>query len=969
MASQSAAEPEDQAFWPELDETPKTGRYSVFSPSLLLWILSGLIPLFIFVIALIFIFTQQQDSAVRLMLEQSAKTFAITVERGIGEQFGILNGLSVSTCIDKGDFSNFRKAAHRLWDIHPEWRTLILTDWEKPIFNLYFPLGDPIPPIRDPKSLMEVWNTQQTSLGNLAHGYMSVRVPVIRGNRVRHTIVAPLSPDYFKKILTSASEKNRWHFILTGDDRVVITASDEAQLKTGDILDPVFFKDTGKPLSTSGMIYSEAAVIQPGNWQVFAFTRTDQARAPFLKKRLAVYAGAGLSLVLAVTLILLSTVAYAARQNADHLREQISQQNASLLRQKQAVTAANVGLWEWDILSSRIIFSPEWKHQIGFKNHEIKNKYDEWESRVHPEDIDAAKKNIRHMISGHLPECRMEFRLRHKDGSYRWILSQISLVTGNDGHPVKLMGAHIDITENKLTEKRLKDSEARFRVIFEQAGVGVALVDGISGRFLRINQRYSQMLGYSIREMLELRLTYQDITHPDDLARDTMKFKKMQSDKTHEYACEKRYCRKDGSIIWVSLTVSVVTGDEQSPRLHIAVVEDITRRKQAEAERKRLAEQLSQAQKMESIGTLAGGVAHDFNNFLSMILGNAELALQDTSGHENLYEYLTEIRDAGQKAAGIVRQLLNFSRKNHQEQLKPINAPHVLSDAAKFVRSVLPATIDINTRIPQEAITILGNPVQLNQILINLCTNASQAMEKTGGTLDIEVLKTSTCEFTAEPGQAYLKITVKDNGPGIDKKNLNKIFEPYFTTKDVGKGTGLGLAVVHGIVKAHNGRIFAHSSPGRGTCFTLYFPTVTLSADPGTDKHRSTVLKGRESILFVDDETAIVRFSEKALTKLGYRVTTAATPVEAMEIVRQQKQSFDLIVTDMTMPQMTGLQMARKLKPIIPQVPIIICTGYSNRIDLETISRDGIERILTKPVSVSELAQCIREVLDRVSGA
>lgn len=393
----------------------------------------------------------------------------------------------------------------------------------------------------------------------------------------------------------------------------------------------------------------------------------------------------------------------------------------------------------------------------------------------------------------------------------------------------------------------------------------------------------------------------------------------------------------------------------------LTIFHDITEIKDIEA-------QLQQSRKMESIGTLAGGIAHDFNNLLYMISGNAELALEDTPKWNPVHTNLEEIKSASLRAAGIVKQLLNFSRKT-DTGLKPIGAVTVIKESLKFLRSTIPTTIEIRKHLPDADITILADPIQINQILMNLCINASQAMEDTGGILEVNVEMT-TIEageiknfVDLTPGK-YLKMTVRDTGPGIAEKITNRIFDPYFTTKEMGKGSGMGLSIVHGIVQNHNGAISVDSKLGKGTTFTLLFPMIDEKPKIETET-KDKIPRGHETILFVDDEKAITDMTQKMLERLGYKVETSLNPLQALDLFQSEPDTFDLVITDMTMPQMTGAELSKKLMEIRSDIPVIICTGHSSLIDEEKAKQLGIAGYVMKPVSMSTIAKVIRKVLDK----
>lgn len=379
-------------------------------------------------------------------------------------------------------------------------------------------------------------------------------------------------------------------------------------------------------------------------------------------------------------------------------------------------------------------------------------------------------------------------------------------------------------------------------------------------------------------------------------------------------------------------------------------------------------EQFWQAQKMESIGTLTGGIAHDFNNFLGIILGNTELALDDIADTNPVYLNLNEIKTAAFRARDIVKQLLSFSqRSNHP--LEPMEIVPVIKDALKFLRSMIPATIDIKPQIVSTDEAILGEPTQISQVIMNLCNNASQEMEETGGSITVGV-ETVHLDGTQaakhnelKPGQ-YLKIWVKDTGGGIPPDNIDKIFDPYFTTKAAGKGSGMGLAVVHGIIKSHNGAVSVDSTPGKGTTFNVLLPLI--DDKPSAKSEKSVELpRGDASILLVDDEIALAQMTTKLLQRLGYKVEMCNRPNQALDIFGTNPDRFDLVITDMTMPEMSGVTLSKKLMEIRPEIPIIISTGHSSLIDEEKAEKLGIAAYVMKPVDKGHLARTICKVLDK----
>ncbi len=376
--------------------------------------------------------------------------------------------------------------------------------------------------------------------------------------------------------------------------------------------------------------------------------------------------------------------------------------------------------------------------------------------------------------------------------------------------------------------------------------------------------------------------------------------------------------------------------------------------------------QLVQAQKMEAIGTLAGGIAHDFNNILTAIIGYTELAMEKVPEGNRVQANLQEVFRAGMRAKDLVQQILIFSRQSRQEQ-KPLQPDSVVKEGLKLLRASIPTTVEIRPNIERECGMVLGDPTQIYQVLVNLCANAAHAMSEKGGVLEVSLMNVDLDAASAQhldlkPG-LYVRLTVSDTGHGMERAVMERIFDPYFTTKGPGEGTGLGLAMVHGAVKSHGGAIAVDSEPGKGATFHVYFPRMERSEAPEAEAAAS-VPTGNERILFVDDEKALVEMSKQMLESLGYKAAGRTGSIEALETFRAQPDKFDLVITDQTMPNMTGETLAKELLRIRPDIPIILCTGYSELITKEKARAMGIRELIMKPVVRSELARIIRDVLD-----
>ena len=373
--------------------------------------------------------------------------------------------------------------------------------------------------------------------------------------------------------------------------------------------------------------------------------------------------------------------------------------------------------------------------------------------------------------------------------------------------------------------------------------------------------------------------------------------------------------------------------------------------------------------KMEAIGTLAGGIAHDFNNILFPLLGYSEMLKEDLPTDSPLQGHVDEILHAALRSKNLVKQILTFSRQADQE-LRPIKLQPIVKEVIKLLRSSIPTTIDIQQDIDPECDAVIADPTQVHQIIMNLATNAYHAMEDSGGRLGV-----SLKQFNLEPDQSFLPelpageytlLTVADTGIGIEKDIMNKIFDPYFTTKETGKGTGLGLSVVLGIVKTCNGDIRIYSEPGEGTEIQVYLPVITRKAEDEISDLSEPIQGGTEKILLIDDEEPVIRMEQKMLERLGYRVTIRTGSLDGLEAFKANPDYFDLVITDMTMPNMTGIQLAGEIKKIRSDIPVVLCTGFSYQINGEKSKALGIQGFVMKPVVTREMAQTIRKVLDNL---
>lgn len=429
--------------------------------------------------------------------------------------------------------------------------------------------------------------------------------------------------------------------------------------------------------------------------------------------------------------------------------------------------------------------------------------------------------------------------------------------------------------------------------------------------------------------------------------------------------------RKTGATFYRRLSINPIVSREGGITGAVVLVHDITAEKQAEEEKRQLEEQLRQAQKLEAMGTLAGGIAHDFNNMLAVILGNAEMALDDIGSLHEPTRNIEQIIAASKRARDLVKQILTFSRRTEQGK-RPLRLAPLAKETMKLLRATLPTTIRIDFDIQTTSDTVLADPSQMQQVLMNLATNAAYAMRRSGGTLIVRLSDVLFREGEDKPDVhmspgRYLKLTVQDTGPGMNEALREHIFEPFFTTKPAGQGTGMGLPVVYGIVKGHKGAITVESTPGKGSTFDVFLPLAKGKVRQEQKEDRLTP-RGSEKILLVDDEPQVVSTTSSMLRRLGYQVTTAETGPQALDIFLTDPRYFDLVITDETMPDITGTALTQKMLRLRADIPVILFTGHGETVSVEKARQAGVREFLMKPVARVEMAQAIRRVLKHGSG-
>lgn len=639
------------------------------------------------------------------------------------------------------------------------------------------------------------------------------------------------------------------------------------------------------------------------------------------------------------------------------ISEKIEQLNRSQDKYHQLVQHANSIILRWDRNGTVTYLNEYGQKLFGFTPVEIIGHH--VVGTIVPETESTSGRDLAAMIDDiqlH-PEAYAlnENENIRKDGSRVWIQWSNNPILDEGGRFIEMLSVGINITERKRAEELLLESENRYRSLFETAGDAI-LIRNNQGVCIACNKKALELFGCSRKQLIG---HTPDFIAPERQPDGELIQKALQGEaQTVEWQIK----RLDGEIRDVQSTISSFEANGQ--QYIQSVLTDITRQKRMEVE-------LRQAQKMEGIGTLAGGIAHDFNTILSAIIGYTELAQMKVGDGSELAKDLLQVRKASERARGLVRQILTFSRKQkHEDSVLQINL--IVKEALKLIRSSIPTTIEIEQKITTRA-GVRTDPTLIHQVIMNLCTNAYQAMLETGGKLTVAmheiVLDSRKKKVEVDlPDGSYVNIEISDTGCGMDRKIMEKIFDPFFTTKEQDRGTGLGLAVVYDIVKGLNGGITVFSEPGRGATFSVFLPVAEedgkIQGQPADPKLPTTE---NERIMVVDDEPAIRELMVAILSSSGYQVDLYENGGDAWLAFSEKPRNWSLIITDQTMPKLTGSQLAVQAMKIRPDIPVILCTGYSESISVEEAHEIGIRTYLHKPISLNELLASVHQALDKSS--
>lgn len=631
----------------------------------------------------------------------------------------------------------------------------------------------------------------------------------------------------------------------------------------------------------------------------------------------------------------------------------------------------NVGTWEWNIQTGETWFNERWAEMIGYSLDELQpTTVETWKTFLHPDDLQSCTDLLQRHFDGELDFYESEIRMRHKNGDWVWVLDRGRVIHYTpDEEPLMMYGTHQDITLRKQAQLKAEELLTRLQKIASKVpGVIYQYQLWTDGRaaFPYASDGIRDVFGVAPEDVIHDATPVDNAVHPNDF--EEVKAKILMSFETLTIWYDQfRAVLPDGRVIWLEGEAEPELMPDNSVLWH-GYISDVTERKQAEKDKQEVEEQLNQLQKMESIGRLAGGVAHDFNNVLMAILGYTQMAIDKIDQHHSLYNDLTEVKSAAERAAGITRQLLAFARKQ-TVVLKVIDLNDTIAGMLKMLNRLIGENIELAWLPGKNLAPIHFDPSQVDQILANLCVNARDAI-KDVGKITIETknvrIDEEYCDQNAHfvPGE-YVVLIVSDNGCGMSEETVANIFEPFFTTKELGKGTGLGMSTVYGIVKQNSGFINVYSEVDHGTTFRIYFPQyhVEGTVQRKTEEEHIPAAQNGACVFIVEDEPSILEVTKKMLRRIGYHVLSASTPGEALQVFESSQNEIQLLITDVVMPEMNGHELAEKLMKFNPTLKCLYMSGYTaDVISHHNNLEEGIH-FIQKPFTLEELANKVSELL------
>jgi PAS domain S-box-containing protein len=635
-----------------------------------------------------------------------------------------------------------------------------------------------------------------------------------------------------------------------------------------------------------------------------------------------------------------------------------------------AVAGSNDGIWDFDFAAQRVFNSARARELAGMPPGPAMQSIDAWQALIaqhlHPDDAPRRAAAMQAHLAGQTPAFECEVRMRHPDGEYRWVHIHGLCLRDDTGKPYRMAGSVSDFDARKRAEEALRLSEERYQLAVNGANQGLWDWNLVNDT-LFLSPRAQELMG--IASPIQVSLPRREWiartpNHPDDVDALRAAISAHLHGATEYFVAEYRIRHPSGDWHWYRQRGVALRDEHGRPYRMAGSMEDITEAKNAEAERGRLEGQLLQAKKLEAIGTLAGGIAHDFNNILAAILGNGELAQMDAPEGTPLRRHIDAAVSAGMRAKSLVERILAFSRSGIGERV-PVHVRSVVAEALDLVAAALPAHVQLDRQLAIDNAAVMGDPTQIHQVLMNLCTNAVQAMKSQGTLtvrLDLDERSDSIVATGALPGGTFIRLSVRDTGAGIPPNVLDRICDPFFTTKEIGVGTGLGLSLVHGIVTDLGGGIDVESRVGEGTTFTIYLPASGSAIAAGPVEELITTGDG-ETILLVDDEEALVQMGEELIAKLGYEPVGFTSSTAALQEFRAAPDRFRAVLSDESMPDMTGSELAEAIRTIRPDVPIVLMSGFVSQALAARARELGVADVLAKPLVARDIARSLAGAL------